>query len=34
MAESLGIPVIPGSGLIPDLGEAMATAEQLGYRSF
>jgi acetyl-CoA carboxylase, biotin carboxylase subunit len=31
MAESLGIPVIPGSGLIQDLGKAMVTAEKLGY---
>ena len=31
MAESLGIPVIPGSRLIQDLGEALSTAEKLGF---
>jgi acetyl-CoA carboxylase biotin carboxylase subunit len=31
MAKDLGIPVIPGSGLIQDLGEAIRAAEKLGY---
>ena len=31
MAESLGIPVIPGSGLIQNLGETMTAAEKIGY---
>jgi acetyl-CoA carboxylase biotin carboxylase subunit len=31
MAKDLGIPVIPGSGLIQDLGQAIRAAEELGY---
>jgi len=31
MAKNLGIPVIPGSELIPDLGEALSTAEKFGF---
>jgi len=31
MATNLGIPVIPGSEFIQDLGEALSTAEKLGF---
>ena len=31
MAKNLGVPVIPGSELVQDPGEAISTAEKLGY---
>jgi acetyl-CoA carboxylase biotin carboxylase subunit len=34
MAKNLGVPVIPGSELVQDLGEAISTAEKLGYPVF